>query len=115
MLVWCVVNLLNIMSLFPEMHPLGSTPSILDISQDINRTGNRVDGLVGTMATNAIMWSVADAKILNIAECFKLMVHSADVMFDGLSTAALRRLLGMSLHIGTAGLLIASMLASIGS
>ena len=33
-------NLLNIMSLFPEMHPLGLTPSILDISQDINRAGN---------------------------------------------------------------------------
>ena len=66
------------------------------------------------MATNAIMWSVADAKILNIAECFKLMGPSADVKFDGLSMPALRRLLGMSLHIGTAGLLIASMLASIG-
>ena len=108
-------NLLNIMSLFPEMHPLGSTPHILDISQDINRTGNRVDGLVGTMATSVIMWSVAYARILNIAECFKLMGHSADVQFDGLSMPALRRLLGMSLHIGTASLLTASMLASIGS
>ena len=106
---------MNIMSLFPEMHPLGSTPSILDISQDINRTGNRVDGLVGTMATNAIMWSVADAKILNMAECFKLMGHSADVKFDGLSMRALRRLLGMSLHIGTAGLVTARIVASIGS
>ncbi len=110
-------NLLNIISLFPEMHPLGSTPGILDLSQDICRIANRVDGLVGTMATNALMWSMPDANVLNNAECFKLMGHSVDklVLDDNLSQTALKKMLGMSLHVGTAGLLVSASLSSIAS
>ena len=68
-------NLLNVTSLLPELHPLGSTPSILDISQSLKRGGLRVDGMVGTMATNAVMWSMIDGNILDIGEVLKLMGH----------------------------------------
>ena len=106
-------NLLNVTSLLPELHPLGSTPSILDISQSLKRGGLRIDGYVGTMATNAVMWSMIDANVLNIGEMFKLMGHREVLSRDSLKRKQLKTLLGMSLHVGTAGLLISSILASI--
>ena len=72
--------------------------------------------MVGTMATNAVMWSMIDANVLNIGEIFKLMGHrEVLVRGNGYSTkkGSLKKLLGMSLHVGTAGLCIASILASI--
>ena len=68
-------NLLNVTSLLPDLHPLGSSPGILDISQSLKRGGLRVDGMVGTMATNAVMWSMIDGNILDIGEVLKLMGH----------------------------------------
>ena len=72
--------------------------------------------MVGTMATNAVMWSMIDGNILDVGEVFKLMGHrEVLVRGNGYSTKrqGLKKLLGMSLHVGTAGLCIASILASI--
>ena len=65
------------------------------------------------MATNAVMWSMIDANVLNIGEIFKLMGHREVLSRDSLKPTHLKTLLGMSLHVGTAGLLISSILASI--
>ena len=48
-------NVLNIISLMPEMHPVSTTPGILDKGQGIHRGGLRYDGAIGTIALNASM------------------------------------------------------------
>ena len=107
-------SMLNIYAIFPELHPFGETPSVLDRSQSINRSGLRTDGTIGMMATNAVMWTFADASVLSIEEKLKLMGHGPiDIM--GFSPAQLKRMLGMSLHVGTAGLLMSILLSSLSS
>ncbi len=109
-------NLLNVVALFPSLQPLISTNAILDKSQSIDRMGLKVDGSVGTMATSAAMWSMRDGRTLTACQIAKLMGHKLDdigVHFK-LAETNLRKMLGMSLHVGTAGIAMTGLLASIG-
>ena len=108
-------SLLNILAMSPKAQPLANTMGILDKSQSIARCAMRVDGNVGTMATNACMWSLADGRSLSIGEMAKLMGHDLHSMALGNITAAqFRKLLGMSVHRGVAGFLLVGLIAALG-
>ena len=108
-------NLANILSLLPEAQPLGRTPAVFEISQTIGYERMHVDGSVGTMATNCSLWSLPDARVLNRLDMAKLMCHDAtSTNFSGLSEPQVRKLLGMSLHVGTAGLMRSCILSGLG-
>ena len=53
-------NLLNVISLMPSLHPIGSTNGILDKTKTIGLSGLRSDGTAGTMLTGSTMWSLDD-------------------------------------------------------
>lgn len=56
-------NLLNLLAMLPELQPLGYTCGVCDKSKNINMTGLRCDGTVGTMLTTASMWSFDDGSL----------------------------------------------------
>ena len=48
-------NMLNIMSLLPDVQPMGHMPAVIDISQTIGYEGVRYDGSVGFMASISLL------------------------------------------------------------
>ena len=108
-------NLLNILSLMPKMFPMALTPNLVDKSQGIFRGGLRHDGAMGTLASTSEMWSFPDARLLSTSEVATLMGHDTSSMrVDGISDRQFRQLLGLSIHVGTAGMMAAVLLASLG-
>ena len=109
-------NLLNVFARLPAAQPLRSTLMILDISQAIDRCHAKTDGTVPTMATNAKMWSIRAGRALEVVEMAKLMGHDlADVNLRGTSENQMRHMLGMSMHVATAGYALTGLLGAIGS
>ena len=109
-------NLLNVFARLPMTQPLNSTLLIIDLSQAVNRCQPKVDGTVPTMATNAKMWSIRAGKALDAVEMAKLMGHDLDgVDLRGTTECQLRHMLGMSMHVATAGFALIGLLAAIGS
>ena len=109
-------NLLNVFARLPAAQPLRSTLMILDISQAIDRCHAKTDGTVPTMATNAKMWSIRAGRALEVVEMAKLMGHDlADVNLRGTSENQMRHMLGMSMHVTTAGYALTGLLGAIGS
>ena len=107
-------NMLNIMTKYPEMYPMDATPSIVDKGQSIYRGTLRHDGAVGTIGSIASLWSFPDARILNAAEVAKLMGHDVSAYnIRELRDGSFRKMLGLSLHVATAGLMMTSLLASL--
>ena len=107
-------NMLNIISLLPELHPVPAVPGLVDKSQSISRAALRHDGTVPTMATNATMWSLPDARVLSVQEIGKLMGHDmCNTEVSGISETNLKKMLGLSLHVGTAGLIVCCLIASL--
>ena len=108
-------NLLNILSLMPKMFPMALTPNLVDKSQGIFRGGLRHDGAMGTLASTSEMWSFPDGRLLSTSEVATLMGHDTSSMHvDGISDRQFRQLLGLSIHVGTAGMMAAVLLASLG-
>ena len=108
-------NLLNILSLMPKMFPMALTPNLVDKSQGIFRGGLRHDGAMGTLASTSEMWSFPDGRLLSTSEVATLMGHDTSSMeVDGISDRQFRQLLGLSIHVGTAGMMAAVLLASLG-
>ena len=108
-------NLLNILSLMPKLFPLAHSPNLVDKSQGIFRGGLRHDGAMGTLASTSEMWSFPDARLLSTSEVATLMGHDTSSMHvDGISDRQFRQLLGLSIHVGTAGMMAAVLLASLG-
>ena len=108
-------NLLNVLARLPAAQPLRETMMILDISQAIDRSRPKFDGTVPTMATNAKMWSMQAGRLLDVSEMAKLMEHDlgkADLRFT--SAAQMSTMLGMSMHVGTAGFALSGLLAAVG-
>ena len=108
--------MLNVFARLAVAHPLRSTMMIMDISQAIDRTRARCDGTVPTMGTNARMWSMRAGRELMVNEMAKLMGHDlgeADLRFT--SVSQMRQMLGMSMHVATAGFALAGLLASVGA
>ena len=109
-------NLLNIMALLECNQPLATTPAIVDKGQQIGRTSLRVDGTVPTLATNAEMWSFPDGRLLSIAELAKMMGHDiSQYDLSGTTQTAFRAMLGNSIHVGTLGLAMVCLFATLGS
>ena len=107
--------LLNVLARLPAAQPLRATMMITDISQAIDRSRPKFDGAVPTMATNAKMWSMRAGRLLDVSEMAKLMGHDlgkADLRFT--SAAQMSTMLGMSMHVGTAGFALSGLLAAVG-
>ena len=109
-------NMLNVFACLPAAQPLRSTVLIMDISQAIDRCNAKADGSVPTMATNAKMWSMRAGKALDVSEMAKLMGHDLDSADLRCTTECqMRHMLGMSMHVATAGFALIGLLAAIGS
>ena len=109
-------NLLNVFARLPVAQPLRSTPMIVDISQAIDRCYPKTDGTVPTACINAKLWSIRAGRALEVVEMAKLMGHDlADVNLRGTSENQMRHMLGMSMHVTTAGYALTGLLGAIGS
>ena len=109
-------NLLNVFARLPAAQPLQSTLMIFDLSQAIDRCHAKTDGTVPTMATNAKMWSIRAGRPLDVVEMAKLMGHDlADVNLQVTTENQMRHMLGMSMHVTTAGYALTGLLGAIGS
>ena len=109
-------NMLNLFALLPCADPLRSTMMIMDISQAIDRARAKTDGSVPTMGTNARMWSMRAGRLLDVSEMAKLMgLHLAGVNLQCTTENAMRKMLGMSIHVATSGLALIGLLAAIGA
>ena len=109
-------NVLNVFARLPVAHPLRSTMMIMDISQAIDRARAKYDGTVPTMTTNARMWSMRAGRLLNVSEMAKLMgLDLCEVDLRSITESQMRKMLGMSMHVATAGFALIGLLAAVGS
>ena len=109
-------NMINLLAAHSDNHPLSATLAVMDKEQSIGRNGIKRDGRVGAMGTNASIFSLADAATLTTAEKAKLMGHELSALgMTGVTETQFRKMLGMSLHRGTAGMIMIALLASLGS
>ncbi len=104
--------MLNVLALMPDVQFLSTSYAICDISQSIDYTSLRTDGVCPTVAASATMWSFRDACIITGPQLAKLMGHRASD-FPGCSEAQIKYLLGMSIHVATAGMGLVALLCSI--
>ena len=90
-------------------------PVVADKGQKLQRSSLLCTGAVPTLACNADMWSFPDAKGLSVMELAKLMGHDAS-KYDLADTSmtAFRHMLGSSIHVGTLGLMMACLFATLG-
>ena len=106
-------NLLNVVARQPSAQPLRSTTMIIDISQAIDRCHAKTDGTVPTMATNAKMWSMRAGRELMVSEMAKLMGEDlGDADLRHTTESQMRHMLGMSMHVATAGFALTGLLAA---
>ena len=97
------------------MWPIATTPNLVDKSQGIYRGGIRHDGAMGTLASNSFMWSFPDARLLSTSEIATLMGHdTSSTQVADITETEFRKMLGLSLHVGVAGMVVAVLLASLG-
>ena len=109
-------NMINIYAAHADNHPLSTTLAVMDKEQSMGRNGLRRDGRVGAMCTNSSIFSFADAATLTTAEKAKLMGHDLHSLeLGGVTEGQFRRMLGMSVHRGVAGMIMISRLATLGS
>ena len=115
-------NMINIYAAHADNHPLSTTLAVMDKEQSMGRNGIRRDGRVGAMSTNSSLFSFADAATLTTAEKAKLMGHDLHSLehlhsleLGGVTEGQFRRMLGMSVHRGVAGMIMISLLATLGS
>ena len=109
-------NRLNVFARLPGAHPLRSTMMIMDISQAIDRARAKYDGTVPTMGTNARMWSMRAGRALDVSEMAKLMgLDLSKIDLRSTTEAQMRKMLGMSMHVASAGFALIGLLAAAGS
>ena len=109
-------NLLNVVARQPSAQPLRSTTMIIDISQAIDRCCPKTDGTVPTACINAKLWSIRAGRALDVIEVAKLMGHDLDeIDLKGITESQMRRMLGNSMHVATAGFALIGLLAAVGS
>ena len=108
-------NMINIIALGSAVQPLKTTLAILDKSQALGRNGLKTDGSVTPFATTSSMFALGLAHTLTTAEMAKLRGHNLEAFkLTDVSERQFRRMIGMSLHRGTAGWLMMGLLASLG-
>ena len=110
-------NLMNLLVCLPGMVQSlkAHQPVVADKGQKLQRSSLLCTGAVPTLACNADMWSFPDAKGLSVMELAKLMGHDAS-KYDLADTSmtAFRHMLGSSIHVGTLGLMMACLFATLG-
>ena len=107
--------MLNVMA---AVHPeLMKAPHfVIDKSQTIGRTSNRVDGMIPTLTTTSDIFNFADGDSLSASERLKLMGHDVTrINLDGILKHHVCVDLGMPVHVSIAGLIMAGLTATIGS
>ena len=88
---------------------------IIDSSQAVNRTRGEADGTVPTMATSANVWSLRAGRPLGVSEMAKLRGHESSTADpEGTSAGSMTMMLGMSMHIATAGFALIGLLGAFG-
>ena len=108
-------NMLNVFARLPAADPLRSTLMIMDISQAIDRARPRCDGTVPTMGVNASMWSMRAGRLLDVSEMAKMMgLDLSEVDLRSTTQSQMRQMLGMSIHVATAGFALIGLLAAAG-
>ena len=107
----------NLLNVYAALHDYHHCPNgVIDKSQSIGRTNARLDGVMGTLTTHSSMFSLADADCLSTSELAKLMGHNIEKLkLVKISESKMRHMLGMSLHLATAGALMVGLLASAGN
>ena len=109
-------NMLNVFARLPAALPLRSTMMVVDISQAIDRCYPKTDGTVPTACINAKLWSIRAGRALDVIEVAKLMGHDLDeIDLNGVTENQMRRMLGNSMHVATAGFALIGLLGAIGS
>ena len=106
-------NMLNLFAILPAAHPLQSTLMIMDISHAIDRACLWCDGIVPTMRANASMWSMRAGRLLDVSEMAKMMgLDLSEVDLRYTTECQMRHMLGMSIHVATAGFALIGLLAA---
>ena len=109
-------NMLNVFASLKGAHALRSTLMVMDISQAIDRARPKCDGVVPTMGVNANMWSMQAGRLLDVSEMAKMMgLDLSEVDLRSTSEPQMRQMLGMSMHVSTAGFALIGLLAAFGS
>ena len=109
-------NLINVVAAETGVQPLHTTLALLDKTQSLGRTSTRVDGSVPTLGVNSSLFSLGTASTLTTAEVARLMGHELQTLnLQNISERQFRGMIGMSLHKGTAGVLMLGLLASLGA
>ena len=109
-------NMLNITARLPWAQPLRETLMIFDLNQSVDRRTVKSDGTVPNMTRNAVMWSMRACRELTVSEMAKLLgqdLRKADLRFT--TENQMRQMLGMSMHVATAGFALAGLLAAVGA
>ena len=106
---------LNLFACLPCARPLRSTLMIMDISQAIDRARPKCDGTVPTMGVNANMWSMRAGRLFDVSEMAKMMgLDLSEVDLRSTTESQMRQMLGMSIHVATAGFALIGLLAAAG-
>ena len=107
-------NLLNMLARLPMAQPLQETLMVTDITQAADRQSIRYDGTLPTMTTNAKMWVVRAGRPFLFSEMAKLMgLDLNDLILDSTSAVSVRKMLGMGMHVGTAGFALCGLLGAV--
>ena len=96
--------LLNIVALLPKCQPLQETLAIADRGQTITRMPLRSDGTIPTVATNSLLHCFQTGECLQTYEVAALMgLKLESLKLVGVSEAAIRKRLGLGIHIAVMG------------
>ena len=106
---------MNIYAVMVKLQPLHRSPAIMDKTHSMPRDGLRNDGSVPTLLTTSSMFSFRDADVLNVVETANLMGHDMDSLkLNAISESKFRKMLGVYMHKGVAGVLLIGLLAALG-
>ena len=89
---------------------------IFDLNQSVDRRTIKSDGTVPNMTRGAVMWSMRACRELTVSEMAKLLgqdLRKADLQFT--TESQMRLMLGMGMHVATAGFALAGLLAAVGA
>ena len=109
-------NLLNIIARLPAAQPLRATRLIVDISEPIDKCSPKFDGVVPPMSSNSVMWCMCAGSTLTVSEMAKLMGEDLDDVDLRVTTKnQMRQMIGLSMHVATAGFALTGLLAAFGA
>ena len=107
-------NMLHATLLLSDLQPTRAISSLFDKTQGIARDGIFHVGTVPTMATNASMWRLLDARVISVQERGHRIGHDMDsARVHGICETHLNNLFGRSLRVGAGGLMLSRRLAAL--